>query len=99
MNDRSNGASIVAWIALIVAIIALSLSWIAFNRTGADLEQRVQQQVQESANSVENAAEEGANSVEEGVQEGAQNLDEGPDGVDEDDTETTNGGSTTPQNQ
>lgn len=94
---RETGNSIVAWIALIVAIIALSLAWVAYNRTGEDLENRIQQQVQEAAQNTQDAAQEGAQNVQEGAQEGAQNIDEGPDGVDEDDTETqTQGGGTSP---
>lgn len=37
-----------AWTALIVAIIAFILGWSAFNRAGADIEDVVQQQVEES---------------------------------------------------
>lgn len=32
-----NSASIIAWIAIILSIIALGLGWSAYNRTGADL--------------------------------------------------------------
>lgn len=38
----------VAWIALLVALIALVLSWTAFNRSGVDVEQLVQEQVSEA---------------------------------------------------
>lgn len=62
------GASAVAWIALIVAIVALVLAWIAYDRTGANLEEQIRTQVEQGINAV----------------------DAGPDGVDEDDTDTTN---------
>ena len=73
---RNRGASVVAWIALIIAAIALILGWIAYNRTGADLEDQIQTQVQQGLNAAEGAAE----TTEEAI-------DAGPDGVDEDDTD------------
>ena len=45
IHTRNRGASAVAWIALIVAILALILGWIAYNRTGEDLENQIQTQV------------------------------------------------------
>lgn len=41
--------SVVAWIALILAVIAIILAWVAFNRTGADIEAIVQEQVEQAA--------------------------------------------------
>lgn len=70
------GASVVAWIALIVAIAALVLAWMAYNRSGVDLEQQIQTQVQESLEAAENA-----------TQDASDAIDAGPDGVDEDDTD------------
>lgn len=70
------GASVVAWIALIVAVIALVIAWIAYNRTGADLEDQIQTQVQQSLDAAESA-----------TQEATDAIDAGPDGVDEDDTD------------
>lgn len=92
---RDTGTSVVAWIALIVAIIALTLGWVAFNRTGEDLENKIQQQVEQRTQDLQQGAQEGAQNVEEGTREGTQRLDEGPDGVDEDDTGTGTG--TTPE--
>lgn len=87
MVDRDNvvvanrgagrGTSLVAWIALIVALLALWLAWMAYDRTGADLDQRIREGVESSAQTVQD----GAQNVEEAV-------DAGPDGVDEDDTDT-----------
>lgn len=80
MADRvytaNRGASVVAWIALIVAIVALIIAWMAYNRTGADLEQQIQTQVEQSLNAAEDA-----------TQEATDAIDAGPDGVDEDDTD------------
>ena len=73
---RNRGASVVAWVALIVAILALILGWIAYNRTGDDLENQIQTKVQEGINAADNAAKDASNAV-----------DAGPDGVDEDDTD------------
>lgn len=50
---ENRGTSIVGWIALILSIIALVLAWLAYNRTGADLEAQIQQQVQEATDNIE----------------------------------------------
>ncbi len=80
MEDRvrvtSGAASAVAWLALIVAIVALILAWVAYNRTGEDLENQIQTQVEQSLNTAEDA-----------TQEAGDAIDAGPDGVDEDDTD------------
>lgn len=39
--------------ALIIALIALVLGWIAFNRTGADLNQRIETRMQEAVQEIE----------------------------------------------
>ena len=70
------GTKLLSWLALLVATLALILAWWAFNRTGEDLEDRIQRGIQESMVNVE-----------QGVDNGAQTIDEGPDGVDEDDTD------------
>lgn len=80
MVDRvyssNRGASAVAWIALIIGIIALILAWVAYDRTGANLEEQIRTQVEQGINATENAA-----------QETSEAIDAGPDGVDEDDTD------------
>jgi len=72
------GTSVVGWIALIVAIIALAIAWMAYNRTGANLEEEVRIQVEKSLNAAEDA-----------TQDASDAIDAGPDGVDEDDTDVT----------
>lgn len=42
---RHNNAKGIAWIALVVALIALIFAWIAFTRTGSNIEERVRQEV------------------------------------------------------
>ena len=70
------GASAVARIALVVAIAALVIAWMAYNRAGADLEDQIRTQVEQSINAADDAT------------QGAQDaIDAGPDGVDEDDTD------------
>lgn len=79
MDDRTrytNAGSVVAWIALIVSVLALILAWVAYNRTGADLEDQIQTQVEQSINATEEATDDAVDAV-----------DAGPDGVDEDDTD------------
>lgn len=79
------GPSAVAWIALILSILALALAWTAFNRTGEDLEDKIQQQV-----------EQGLNATEDATRDAGDALDAGPDGVDEDDTDVPSGTTQTP---
>lgn len=55
-STRATGASIVAWIALIVSVLALILGWVAFNRTGEDLENQIQRQVDQTINNTEREA-------------------------------------------
>lgn len=50
-----------AWIAVILAIVALVIAWMAYNRTGEDLESRIQSQVNETI---------------EGAQQGTQDVQE-----------------------
>ncbi len=69
--------SIISIIALLVAIAALALAWMAYDRTGANLEQQIRTQVQEGINAADDA-----------TQRATDAIDAGPDGVDEDDTDT-----------
>ena len=85
-RGAGRGTTLLTWLALIVALLALWLAWAAYDRTGGNLDQRIQEQIQKSA---------------ENVQQGAQNVqdavDAGPDGVDEDPTDTPSTNDTTTQ--
>lgn len=85
-NGSTSGVTL-AVIALIVAVTALALAWIAYNRTGADLEDQVRQEVNSALDSAGQSAEDAADDIEQGARETEQRIDEGPDGVDEDDTD------------
>lgn len=50
METKTSG---VAWFALILSIIALILSIAAFNRTGVNVDELVQQEVEEAAQEIE----------------------------------------------
>jgi cytoskeletal protein RodZ len=54
MTPNTKRGDVAVWIALIIAIIALILAWVAYNRTGVDLEQQIQDQVEESINDAQN---------------------------------------------
>lgn len=47
--EPARGAHAVAWIALIIAIIAVILAWTAFNRSGGDIEALVEERVESAA--------------------------------------------------
>ncbi len=68
--------SVIAIIALVIAIAALTLAWLAYNRAGEDLENQVGQGLEQAADETGEAAQEASDSVE-------QTVDEGPDGVDD----------------
>jgi sensor domain CHASE-containing protein len=46
-----------AWTALVIAIIALILGWVAYNRTGENLEQQIQDAVAEALEETRDAVE------------------------------------------
>lgn len=50
VHDKKSSGSVVAWLALLVAIAALTLAWLAYNRSGQDLEDRIQRQIDQSIN-------------------------------------------------
>lgn len=43
------GTTLLTWLALLLAIAALGLAWAAYNRTGEDLEDRIQQGINRAA--------------------------------------------------
>ena len=51
VTDRGAGAgtTLLGWVALILSVLALVLAWMAYDRTGANLDERIQQQVQQVA--------------------------------------------------
>lgn len=50
VTDRGagTGTTLLGWVALILAVLALVLAWMAYDRTGANLDERIQQQVQQA---------------------------------------------------
>lgn len=53
-----------AGVALVIAVVALILSWVAFNRTGTDLNERIETEVNQAVQEVEQAADEAAQEAE-----------------------------------
>lgn len=54
MNQQgSTVAAVISWLALVIAIIALLLGWTAYNRTGEDLERRIQRGVEQGLQAVQ----------------------------------------------
>lgn len=76
MHEKQRGFSgVVAIIALVIAVAAFIIGWMAYERTGADLDQRIR-----------DAAKQSSQTIEQGVEKGADAIDKGPDGVDRDST-------------
>lgn len=67
--DKNSAGSVVAWLALVLAIVALALGWIAFNRTGQDLETRIKNQVTESVDDVQQGAQDAGEDVQQGAED------------------------------
>lgn len=79
-NERGDAAG---WVAIIIAVVALILSWIAYNRTGEDLENQIQREVDNAVMQVDDAAQETGQEVQEGADAVEEGVDTGPDGVDD----------------
>lgn len=62
--------STIAWIALIISILAVILAWTAFNRAGADLEEIVQMEVEQAVMEIEESYQQ----AEEAARDGATNT-------------------------
>lgn len=65
VRDSARGMAVVA---LIVAIAALTLAWMAYNRTGADLEDRIAEQVQNATDATERGLDTGPDGVDDGTE-------------------------------
>lgn len=58
MNERGDmAAALLAVTALLVAIVAGALAWMAYDRTGANLDQRIQDQINQSAQNLRESTE------------------------------------------
>lgn len=60
VTDRGAGAgtTLLGWAAVILAVLALVLAWMAYDRTGANLDERIQQQVQQGIDGTQQEAQE-----------------------------------------
>lgn len=56
-KETGKGNLFLTWLAVILSIAALVLAWTAFNRTGEDLESKIQRQVNSAVEQVENKTE------------------------------------------
>lgn len=63
-GKKQSGGGGVAWLALIVAILALILAWSAWRRTGGDLDSLLQDVSEDAERRVRGAAEEGSGALE-----------------------------------
>jgi len=47
-RDTRESGDAVAWTAIVVAVLAMVFSWVAFNRSGVDVDQIVEQEFEEA---------------------------------------------------
>lgn len=74
--ERRGPASTVAWLALVISVAALIFAIIAYNRTGKDIQDSVNDAVDSIQEDAGDAGQDASDTIEEGV-------DTGPDGVDD----------------
>ena len=84
-RGAGRGTTLLGWLALLLSILALVLAWIAYDRTGGNLDDRIQQGVQQGVEGIQKEPEE-TNTTEDGTTQ---------QGTDTTDTDTTTDGTTT----
>lgn len=89
VTDRGAGAgtTLLGWVAVILAVLALVLAWMAYDRTGANLDERIQQQVQQATQDTTTQDTEDTDTTE--------TTPTTQEGTDTTDTDTTTDGNTT----
>lgn len=75
------GTTLLTWLALGIATLALILAWVAYDRTGGALDERIRDATNNTVQTTKDATNNAADAI-----------DKGPDGVDNDDTDTGTGG-------
>ena len=93
MNDNHHEShavtKIIAWLALIIAILALALAWTAYDRTGADLDDQIESGVENTDNALDSAGdatEDATKDTLQGIEEAAGNA---ADEIDTNETDST----------
>lgn len=81
--ETRRGASAVAWTALVLAILSLVIAWMAYNRSGKDLEDTVSDRIESGAHQIDEAAEDAGDAAQDATDATERGLDTGPDGVDD----------------
>lgn len=81
--ETRRGASAVAWTALVLALLSLVIAWLAYNRSGKDLEDTVGDNLQNGAQQINNAADDAGDAAQDATDATERELDTGPDGVDD----------------
>lgn len=55
MDSQKDVNSLISWLALAIAVLALVLGWTAYNRAGGDLEEQIRREVQKAILEAEEA--------------------------------------------
>ncbi len=83
LEYRSNAGRSVAWFALLVAAIALTVAWAAYNRSGKDLEDTAADAVQNTTQNVTDDTTDAGSAAQKATDATEKAVDTGPDGVDD----------------
>lgn len=85
-NDSNTGLSILAVVTLVIAIAALVLAWVAYNRAGEDLTTEVREGASEALREAGEGIEEGTQETGEAIEEGGDEVEEATNGSSDDTT-------------
>jgi hypothetical protein len=81
--DHVRHDSSIARLALVLAVIALAVAWLAYNRSGKDLEDTVSDTLQSTTQEAGDAAQDAGQAGQDAADSAEDAADTGPDGVDD----------------
>lgn len=83
IRERRGSASGPAWVALLIATIALIMAILAYNRSGRDIDDAVRDALNNATRTTQDATEDAGNAGSNAVDSAEQAVDNGPDGQDD----------------
>ncbi len=82
-HDHRSSNTFLVWLTMVIALAALVLAYLAYNRAGEDLETQVEQGIEQTVEQTDDAADDAGEATQEGVDDAESLIDTGPDGVDD----------------